>query len=151
MSFVNDYLTAEEKKKFEKYQIKYAPKCTNSHKILGTEERIKGVLCTIDRERKMYLFDCGNNYRLRLEKINRTNYFALVLEEDIPYVAYIGLVKHYGNTETDGYELYWQYEELDNKSNMSDKEILCYVKEALCVYGLDGEPQSESSIVKFEF
>ncbi len=99
----------------------------------------------------MYLFDCGNNYRLRLEKASRTNYFAVVLGEDIPNVAYIGLVKHYGNVETDGYELYWQYEELDNRSNVSDNEILHYAKEALCVYGLNGEPQSEASIVKFDF
>ncbi len=152
MGFVNDYLTEDEKKRFEKYQIKNAPKCTNNHKILGTEKNLGGVWCTVDRARNIYLFDCGGNSRDRLDGLDYSEYFALVVINDIPCVSYFALKQHYRNIETDGCDYYWELSSIDNKcKNYSDNQMLDYLRQALNVFGLDGEPYSEPSISKFSF
>jgi len=153
MAFVNDYLTEEEKKKFAGYQLKYAPKCSNCNSILGTVKRLGGMWCTLDRERKFYFFDCGVNDRDWLDGKNCFNYFALVLEESDICLAYIALEKLHGSVEKDGYEILWDFKELDNRcrNKYSDELILSYVKEALDAYGLRGKPQDENWIVKTNF
>jgi len=156
MAFVNDYLTEEEKKKFAGYQLKYAPNCPHNSRILGTDENIGGVWCTVDRERKIYLFYCGDNYRISFDCADNSiyrKYFALVIDEETPAVVYVSMVDEWGSVENDGYRVLWKLKELDNRSNNKylDKDILVYVKEALHVYGRDGEPGSNPRISKFDF
>lgn len=150
MSFVNDYLTEEEKKQFREYQIKYNPKCTNNHKILGTEECWGGVWCTTDRDRKLYLFYCGDNYKERLDGLGTSEYFALVMIKDKPKVSYFALEQHIGVVDEDGYSVLWNMVEKDNKCK-DNNVVLEYLKDALLIFGLDGDPQKSSRVVKCNF
>ncbi len=153
MAFINDYLTNKEIEKFKEYQIKYAPKCTNNHKVLGTEKRRGGIWCTVDRERKVYLFYCGDNYRERLDGLGASQYFAMVINITDPNVFYISLERQIGVMDKDGYNILWDLIGVETKSNVKEFDALTLelLKEALGVYGLDGDPQKMQRIVKFNF
>ena len=153
MAFINDYLTEEEVERFKSYQLKNAPGCSNNHKILGTEKCFGKVLCTIDRERLMYLFDCGVNHRMWLDGLSEAQYFALVIENEKPCLAYFALVQRIGGLKERGCNVLWELENIDNrcKDKYSDDLLLDYLKQALHAYGLDGEPGACSRVVGFEF
>ncbi len=153
MAFINDYLTEEEVERFKSYQLKNAPGCTNNHKILGTVQRLGGIRCTVDRDRLMYLFDCGVNDRMWLDGLSEAQYFALVIENEKPCLAYFALIKDYGSLENDGYHTKWELEGIDNrcKDKYSDDELCNYLKQAMCAYGLGGEPGTPQIVVECEF
>ena len=151
MAFINDYLTEEEIERFERYNLRYHEQCSNYHKFLGTVKTRKGVSCTIDRERKIYLFNCGDNAMIRRDTLEPIIYFALVIEEEHPQVAYITLYLNDGLIKKDGYDLFWKMIKLNNNTNYSDKLILNFVKEAMSIHGYDGVPRLGKRIVKFDF
>ena len=151
MAFINDYLTEEEIERFRGYNLKYHKKCGKNHKILGTVKGINGVRCTIDRERKMYLFNCGDNAMIRRDTLEPIIYFALVIDGEKPYVAYITLYEKHGLVEEQGYSIFWKFLGIDNQGEYSDDIILQYTKEALSKHGLEGYPEEKPRLTKFDF
>ncbi len=148
MAFVNDYLTEEEKAKFEEYNVLYHEACNHAGLRVGVGSgRIK---CTLDRERSIYLFHDINSIERR-EFIREVDYFVLVaVEEDKVSVAYFDLEDITTSTE---YHMYWHMSSYECMSvtNISNERIILYLKEALSAYGISGRIGKSTAKVGFDF
>ncbi len=63
MAFINGYLTEEEKAKLAEYNVSYHKGSDHAGRKLGVNKWEN--LCTIDRERHMYLFRNKNSLERR--------------------------------------------------------------------------------------
>ena len=148
MAFINDYLTEEEMAKFEEYNV-WCPK-ESDHAGLKLGVGYGRILCTVDRERKMYLFHNENSLERR-EFIRAIDYFTLVLiKNGSVSVAYFQLkcVRRYM-----GYHKYWKMCGKDTTlvNDFLMEEVLIHFKEALCAYGISGSVGDEGANIGFEF
>lgn len=148
MAFINDYLTEEEKARFEEYNLMYPERGSHAGLRLGVGTGQKR--CTIDRVRKMYLFHDTNSLERR-EFICSYDYFALVMvRNNVVSVAYYNLENISRTTE---YHEYWTIRGIDTRllKGITEKEALMYLKEALRAYGISGRPGDEGARVGFDF
>ena len=146
MAFINDYLTEEEKKKFEEYNLLYP--AISDHK--GLKLGVQGYCCTVDRERGMYLFHSISSFERR-EFIRSYDYFSLVIvKKNTVSVAHFYLEDVTVDFE---YHMIWAMRgiNISNVKSISKKEIIGYLKEALVGYGIYGEPGLSTARIGFEF
>ena len=125
MAFINDYLTEEEKKKFEEYNLLYP--AISDHRGLRLGVGKGNVSCTVDRERRMSLFHSENTFERR-EQIKYIDYFSLVLiKKSIVSVAYFDLEDV---TKGFQYHVVWAMRgiNISNVKNVSKEEIIGYLK-----------------------
>lgn len=152
MAFINDYLTEEEKARFEEYNVMYPRECDHAGLRIGVGNGRKS--CTIDREREMFLFHARNSEDRR-EYDEYIDFFTLVIVKDNkPSVMYINLEKESGMTREDkDYDFLWKCRgwNMDRAKEYSQEELLEYVKEALCAYGCTGSVKNLKFNVKFDF
>ena len=143
MAFINDYLTEEEIERFRGYNLKYHKDCSRNHKILGTVKCFGKVYCTVDRERKIYLFNCGDNSMIRRDTLEPIIYFALVMEDEIPHVVYACMDRQDGLISPNGAYVNWKLIKLDNFNykKYTNEDVLFLIKEALSEHGYDGDPE----------
>ena len=148
MAFINDYLTEEEKKRFEKYGLNYPAGSGKETLKLGDDGT--NCKCTVDRIQQIYLFHTTNSFQGR-ELIKMIDYFSLVFEKDGKgYVAYFDLEAINNDKE---YHKLWKMRGFDANlvKHLSDKEIVKYLKEALDVYGISGRKGNSKANIGFEF
>lgn len=148
MAFNNDYLTEEEKAKFEEYNVMYPERSSHAGLRLGVGSGRKR--CTVDREREMYLFHDINSLERR-EFICSIDYFTLVIvRNDVVSVAYFNLEDISTTIE---YHEYWKIRGMDTSllKGITKEEALVYLKEALHTYGISGRPGSKGARIGFDF
>ena len=148
MAFVNDYLTEEEKKKLEEYNLLYPDKSDYNSLKLGVGKG--NVRCTLDREHEIYLFHSVNTFERR-ENIRSYDYFSLVIVKDnIASVAHFYLENMHDNFN---YHKIWKLRGIDlrNIQNVKEKEVTRYLKEALVGYGIRGKIGISTARIGFDF
>ena len=146
MAFINDYLTEEEKKKFEQYNFLYHVNTDDEGVKLGTGSES----CTIDRENEMYLFHSVNTFERR-EFMIKIDYFSLVIvKNNIASVAYFDL-KNLGDSSE--YHKIWKMEgyDLTNVKNIEEDNVIKCLKEALVGYGIYGKIGVSTAKIGFDF
>ena len=106
MAFINDYLTEEEKARFEGYNIMYPRESVHAGLKLGVGKGKRK--CTLDRERNIYLFHTQNT-RDRFDYEEYIDYFTLVvLKNGVINVAYINVEQKSGILKEDkDYDYLW--------------------------------------------
>ncbi len=150
MAFENVYLTKEEKEKFKRRSIDGPYRPVIGSKKLGCGTFPKG---TIDRERKIYLFYCGRGH-YDFETPPEDYYFALVWD-DITGDRCVSFCLHKKHINSDEIgDVLWFNMSINIPKGLENKKELFIetFKEAMCVYGLDGDPNFNCHfIVKFDF
>ena len=151
--FVNDYLTVEEQKMFEKRAIPMGVWWRGKGAILGCDLPNK-VICTVDRENHVYLFDLGIYHdALDLDMYN----FELVWDDVLGNIGVTFTMKYEYTSERIiggvGRNIIWK----DFKLNMpyefhSKRElVIVKIKEAMQTYGTTGRPEAPIPKYKIEF
>lgn len=160
MAFINDYLSNEEMEMFKKLNIQY-PLATGINGIIGYSlgaYKLKALreTCTIDREEEIYFFYCGTE-RYDKENIPKEHYFYLLwnkeLSNNIVTIVLEQKCKRIDNSME--YLICWEMKSCYSKTgNINiDEKIILKIKEALSVYGIDGNPDYpiEDDLVEFNF
>lgn len=151
MAFVNDYLTEEEIEKFRGYNLKYPEWTDHGNRTIGVyENSIKGVRCTLDRERQIYLFQTHNSSMERRKFIFYDCFMLVMVRDGVPAVGYINLENV---RETMEYSRLWKIRGM-NQNGLSDiprSEFLEILKEALLVYGINGRVGRVYNNIAFKF
>ncbi|ESL04706.1 hypothetical protein GCWU000282_00093 [Catonella morbi ATCC 51271] len=151
--FVNDYLTVEEQEMFEKRAIPMGVWWRGKGAILGCDLPNK-VICTVDRENHVYLFDLGIYHdALDLDMYN----FELVWDDVLGNIGVTFTMKYEYTSERIiggvGRNIIWK----DFKLNMpyefhSKRElVIVKIKEAMQTYGTTGRPEAPIPKYKIEF
>ncbi|MCR5208900.1 MAG: hypothetical protein K6C99_01670 [Lachnospiraceae bacterium] len=158
MAFVNDYLTEDEIEKFRKLNISYGKMiCNEDNEVVGTESAYykEGIRCTLDRDKKMYLFYCNDDQAFGREEFWSPEFFVFIQEKQNELiVTRVGLKrKHFNNYSRQVWSLY-SINSKCYKTNIEydSKNILAYLKEALTTYGFDGDPREiDDERTEFDF
>ena len=154
MGFVNDYLTKEEREMFRKRAIPIGVWWRGKGAILGYDKSDSELLCTIDRENQIYLFDLGKDHAS--EDYNEYN-FALVWYDlnDDKGIQFTIQRKYVGDYIIGvGCDMEWYNIKLGLSDKLYSKRkiILDIIKEALTVYGVDGYPDLQPNVnINFDF
>ena len=152
MAFINDYLTQEEKERFEEYNIMYSEESSYSRRKVGVGSGRKS--CTLDREHQMYLFQSINTYN-RQEFGETTEYFTFVfVKEGKASVMYVNLEEDRSTPyEERDYDILWELKgyEMSKTNGYTEEELMGYFKEAMCAYGSIGSVKKLKFNVKFNF
>ena len=148
--FVNDYLTVEEQKMFEKRAIPNGATWIGG--ILGCNLPNKAI-CTIDRENHIYLFDLGKYHdALDLDLCN----FELVWDDVLGNDGVTFTMKYEDIGEyVDGVgrDMIWKDFNLNLPYEFRSKRdvIIDKIKEAMLTYGISGRPGASIPKFKIEF
>ncbi len=158
MAFVNDYLTEDEIEKFRKLNISYGKMiCKEDNEVVGTESAYykEGIRCTLDRDKKMYLFYCGDDQAFGREEFWSPEFFVFIQEKQNELiVTRVGLKKTHPNGFS---QRVWSIYCINSKYYETNIEydsnnILADLKEALTTYGFDGNPREiDEASTEFDF
>lgn len=158
MAFVNDYLTEDEIEKFRKLNISYGKMiCDEDNEAVGTESAYfrEGVRCTLDRDKKMYLFYCGNDSSFGREELWSPDFFIFIQEkQNETIVTKVGLERTHPNGFS---EIFWKLyfinaQLYEKRVEYDSKNVIEDLKNALRVYKVDGDPRRiDVTKIKFDF
>lgn len=159
MAFINDYLSDEEEEMFKKLNISY-PAATGITGIIGCSPNtylLKALkrTCTIDRNEKLYFFYCGTE-QYDMENIPNDHYFYLLWNKELgDKIVTIVLEKIYKSIDNNQTEhiIFWKIKKLyiEEEHKKIKELIILKIKEALSVYGIDGEPGYILKTTKVDF
>lgn len=154
MGFVSDYLTVEEQEMFRKRAIPMRIWWKGEGAILGYDIPDSQILCTIDRKNHIYLFYLGKDRTLN-DPTERN--FALVWDDlsGNTGIQFTIKRKYVGEYILGvGCDMEWYNLKLDLSDKLYQKRntILDKIKEALTVYGVDGDPDPQPNVnINFDF
>ena len=153
MAFVNAYLTEKEKEEFEKANIR------DPRYSFLKNENLSLSYWTIDKQRKIALISCGiidrdepdkEKFALIYKHLDKDHFISFTLAYGHIENKYKTLLKQQYNV---GLVKKWILKEISIPDNVLKKiqknDIFTIIEEALCTYGVDGNPNSNDRVKAF--